>query len=88
MKWFIVVLFLLDPNADITADRDIYIFTDPTVETLEQCQSDVVDPAVYPALVQKLLLEYRYPRKIQNVFCVSEKELKQILGALTSYKKT
>ena len=61
MKWFIVVLFLLDPNADATADRDIYVFTDPTFESQQQCQSDVVDPAVYPTLVEKLLLEYKYP---------------------------
>ena len=36
MKWFIVVLFLLDPNADATADRDIYVFTDPTFESQQR----------------------------------------------------
>ena len=84
MKWFIVVLFLLDPSADATADRDIYVFTDPTFESQSQCESDVVDPTVYPALVQKLMLEYKYPRKIKNVFCVNEKELKEIIGALSA----
>ena len=84
MKWLIVVLFLLDPNADVTADRDLYVFTDPTFDSREQCELDIVDPAVYPALVHKLMLEYKYPRKIQNVFCVSEKELEQLIGAFSA----
>tara|TARA_X000001036_G_C20049331_1_gene550246 strand:+ start:29 stop:292 length:264 start_codon:yes stop_codon:yes gene_type:complete len=84
MKWFIVVLFMQTANAPISADREIYVFTDPTFESQLQCESDVVDPAVYPALVQKLLLEYKYPRKIQNVFCIEQKELEELIGRLTA----
>ena len=84
MKWFIIVLFMLDPGEPATADRSVYVFTDPTYESQDYCEASITDPQYYPILVEKLLQEYKYPKKIQSVFCVVENQLKQLIGALTA----
>ena len=65
MKWFIVVLFMLDPGEPATADRSVYVFTDPTYESQDYCEASITDPQYYPILVEKLLQEYKYPKKTQ-----------------------
>lgn len=84
MTWFIVVLFFQLPSEPAVSDRDLYIFTDPTFESKTICEATVTDPAVYPDLVAKLMNEYPIPRKIEKVFCLEEKELKQILTGLNA----
>lgn len=84
MTWFIVVLFFQLPSEPAVSDRDLYIFTDPTFDSKTVCEATVTDPAVYPDLVAKLMNEYPIPRKIEKVFCLEEKELKQILTGLNA----
>lgn len=84
MTWFIVVLFFQLPSEPAVSDRDLYIFTDPTFDSKTVCEATVTDPAVYPNLVAKLMNEYPIPRKIEKVFCLEEKELKQILTGLNA----
>ena len=76
MKWFILVIFLQQPN--------IYVFTDPTFESEDQCVGSITDPQFYPTLVAKLIQEYQQPFSIRNVLCIDEKELKDVLTELSS----
>lgn len=84
MTWFIVVLFFQLPSEPAGSDRDLYIFTDPTFESKTVCEATVTDPDVYPSLVAKLINEYPVPRKIEKVFCLEEKALKEILTGLSA----
>ena len=66
MNWFIVVLFF-PLFSVVNADRDLYIFTDPTFESKTICEATVTDPGIYTSMVAKLLNEYPNPRKIEKV---------------------
>mgnify|MGYP001189477507 CR=1 FL=1 len=77
MTWFIVVLFAMSPTE---VDRDMYIFTTPTYENETACNADITDPMVYPNLIQKLVFEYKKPKKIEHVICVEQKQLEKALN--------
>lgn len=73
MKWFIVVMFY-------TLHGDIYIFTEPTFDTREECVASVKDPAKIPAYSRKLVLEYGRLLPIQAINCLEEKQIENLLG--------
>ena len=83
MNWLIIVVFAMTMQ-DIDGGRDMYVFTEPTYASKELCEADIIDPKVYPGLIQKLVLEYKTVKKIEAVVCVEENELKQTLRGVTS----
>jgi len=80
LKWLIVVIFAMGP-ADIGNNaRDIYVFTDPYYEEKHLCEASITDPQYIPFLVQKLLVEYGKPQKIESVVCVDEETIDRVLN--------
>ena len=77
MKFFIVVVFALTIG---DADRDLYIFTDPTFDNKDICEAIITDPQYFPSLVQKLVMEYKQIKSIDAVVCVEEEELRNALA--------
>ena len=75
MKWFIVVLFY-------TLHGDVYIFTDPTFDSYEECYGSITDPEAVPGYVQKLVFEYGRLMPIQALNCLNEDTIKQILAKM------
>ena len=75
MKWFIVVLFY-------TLHGDVYIFTEPTFDSYDECVGSITDPEAVPVYVQKLVMEYGYLIPIQGLNCVDEGTLKQIMNVI------
>lgn len=75
MKWFVIVLFY-------TLHGDMYVFTEPTFDSREQCVASIIDPLEMPKYVQKLVLEYGRLLPIQALNCIDEETLKQIMEEL------
>lgn len=75
MKWLIVVMFA-------TWQGDVYIFTEPTFESRQQCMEFVQDPKQIPHLVQKMYEEYDKPMPVRAVNCLEQEELERILKGL------
>lgn len=75
MKWFIVVLFY-------TLQGDVYIFTEPTFDSYDECYGSITDPQAMPGYVQKLVLEYGRLMPIQALNCLDEDTIKQILAKM------
>ena len=73
MKWLIVVVFY-------TMQGDIYIFTDPTFDTKEECVASIKDPAMVPVYSKKLVLEYGRLLPIQAISCLEEKTIDNIIN--------
>ena len=79
MKFFIVVVFAMSQTDLADGGRDLYVFTEPTYTTQQECEQDITDPEVYPGLVAKLISEYPEPKPIDAVVCVDERTLEQSL---------
>jgi len=75
MKWFIVVLFY-------TLQGDVYIFTEPTFDSYDECYGSITDPKAVPGYVQKLVFEYGRLMPIQALNCLDEGTIKQILAKM------
>ena len=75
MKWFIVVLFY-------TLQGDVYIFTEPTFDSYDECYGSITDPEAVPGYVQKLVFEYGRLMPIQALNCLNEDTIKQILAKM------
>ncbi len=73
MKWVIVVLFY-------TIHGDIYVFTEPTFDTREECIAAVKDTQNVPAYSRKLVLEYGRLLPIQAINCVNETVVNKIMN--------
>lgn len=73
MSWAVVVLFA-------TMAGDIYIFTEPTFETRDQCMAQLYDPTSRDNMVKKLVEEYGRPMPIQAVNCLQTSEIKRLLN--------
>lgn len=72
MKWLVVVLFA-------TPGQDLYIFTDPTFETKQECETSIRDPEQVPKYIKKLSQEYLHLPPIRAVGCIEEQEMKKIM---------
>lgn len=75
MKWLIVVLFY-------TLHGDVYIFTEPTFETREECISSIKDPNMVPVYTKKLVMEYGRLLPIQAINCLQEDTIVEILDSI------
>jgi hypothetical protein len=72
MKWLIVVLFQ-------TMAGDVYIFTDPTFDTRDECMASVYNKEDQKKYIQKLVMEYKKPMPIMAVNCLQEDKINEIL---------
>ena len=79
MKWLIVVVFY-------TLQGDVYIFTDPTFDSREECVASIKDPAMVPVITQKLVMEYGRLLPIPGLNCLQEVKIKEILDSVGSEK--
>ena len=77
MNWLIVVVFA-------TGLGDLYVFTNPTFETRQECMMTVTDPYHIKNYTKKLTEEYGQVMPIQFINCVEEQELKRILNSAFS----
>lgn len=77
MKWLIVVVFY-------TLHGDVYIFTDPTFDSREECIASIKDPDMVPVYTQKLVMEYGRLLPIQGLNCLQEDKIKEILDSVGS----
>jgi hypothetical protein len=75
MNWLVVVLFA-------TMMGDIYILTDPSFETREECMTFVVDDR--EKILTKLYMEYGQALPIRAVNCLQEDNIRQILTQIES----
>jgi hypothetical protein len=72
MNWLVVVMFA-------TLAGDLYVFTEPSFSTREECMSRLTDPASIEKMTRKLLEEYGRVMPIHLVNCIEEQEFKKIL---------
>lgn len=73
MKWFIYVI-MVGMYSDGT--QDTYLYTEPTLPTLEACQQYVYENSL--DLRQDMILKFQ-GKQIERVFCIEEQKLKQFL---------
>lgn len=73
MKWFIYVV-MTGMYSDGT--QDTYLYTEPTLPTLEECQAYVYNNS--SALRMDMMTEFG-GKQIERVFCIEEQKLKQFL---------
>jgi len=78
--WLVIVIFALAPGENFSADRDMYVFTEPSHNSKEECLGSTSDPEGIKMYIAKLFMEYGEPKKIQAVTCVEKEELKRILN--------
>ena len=71
MKWFIYVI-MVGMYADGT--QDTYLYTEPTLPTLEACQEYVYVNS--NALRMDMMIEFE-GKPIERVFCIEEQKLKE-----------
>lgn len=81
-EWFIVVIFAIT-TPDINAGRDMYVFTQPTYNSADQCLADITDPENVPDLVQKLYMEYGSFKPIEGVVCATKDEIENAIHGRT-----
>ena len=73
MNWLIIVMLA-------TFHGDVYIFTEPTFETREECIQSLKDPEQIKLYTRKLILEYGKQMPIQLINCLEEKTIKELLA--------
>lgn len=78
--WLVVVIFALAPGQNFSADRDMYVFLEPSHNSKDECLGSASDPEGIKMYIAKLVMEYGEPKKIQAVTCVEKEELKRILN--------
>ena len=73
MKWLVIVIFM-------NLNQGVYVFTEPTFETREQCIASITDPQQIPTYMKKLTEEY-YPEpfRVRAVNCMTEDEFRSII---------
>lgn len=71
MKWLVVVIFM-----NMT---DVYIFTDPTFDTKDECMTSIMNKKEIPGYIEKLYQEYGEAKSIRAINCLNEKTIKKIL---------
>ena len=76
MKWFIYII-LAGMYPDGT--QDTYLYTEPTLPTLEACQEYVYVNS--NALRMDMMIEFE-GKPIERVFCIEEQKLKEYFETL------
>ena len=72
MSWAVVVLFA-------TMAGDIYIFTEPTFETRDECMAALYDTNSRNNMLKKLVMEYGRPMPIRGVNCIDTDTLNNLM---------
>ena len=71
MKWFVYVIMMgMYPDGT----QDTYLYTEPTLPTLEACQAYVYNNS--SALRMDMMQEFE-GKQIERVFCIEEQKLKK-----------
>lgn len=78
MKWFIYVV-MMGMYSDGT--RDTYLYTQPTLSSLEECQSYVYQQS--NVIRQDMMIKFD-GKQIEKVFCIEEEQLKKYLKSTQS----
>lgn len=73
MSWFLVVIFME------WEQYPLYVFTEPTFESKEECMASAMDPDEIPGYVSKLLLEYGRPMPVKGINCINEDILNKLI---------
>lgn len=81
MKWLVVVVF-----ANIMGD--VYIFTEPSFDSHQECYATLTQPQEIKKYTQKLVEEYGSLIPIKAVNCLSEKQIEEILKSLDKDSKS
>lgn len=76
MTWFLIILFAS------WEEYPLYVFTDPTFESKQECLASAADKEDVKKYVYKLLTEFGRPMPIVGVGCVNEDELETILNQI------
>ena len=71
MKFVIVILF--------ATMGDLYVFTEPSFETRNQCMEFLLKEESRKLILTKLYMEYGEPKPIQALNCIEEEEFKRII---------
>ena len=79
MTWLVVVLF-----ANVAGD--VYIFTNPTFETRDECMTTLYNPENIAGYTAKLVEEYGRTIPIKAVNCLEEDEIKKIIQGVEESK--
>lgn len=74
MNWFIYII-MVGIYSDGT--QDTYLYSEPTLPTLEECQQYVYDNS--NLLRQQMMIEFD-GKQIARVFCIEEEKLKKFLN--------
>lgn len=81
VKWFLIVVFA---HMYTDGTQDTYMFTDPVFESKQECLASATDADNIQSFVAQLGTVYGNPLpKIQNVVCVREDKLKDVLKNAT-----
>jgi len=81
VTWFIYVI-MIGMYADGT--QDTYLYTQPTLPTLEACQEYVYNNS---RAIRMDMMEEFNGKQIERVFCIEEQKLKQFLEYSTKGKQ-
>lgn len=73
MNWFIYVI-MIGMYSDGT--QDTYLYTEPTLPTLEECQAYVYN---YSSEIRMDMMQEFNGKQIEKVFCIEEEKLKKFL---------
>lgn len=73
MNWFIYVI-MIGMYADGT--QDTYLYTQPTLPTLEACQQYVYNNS---RVIRMDMMQEFNGKQIERVFCIEEQKLKKFL---------
>lgn len=76
MKWFILVV-MMGIHSDGT--QDTYVYTQPTLPTLEACQRYVYEAS--NAIRMDMMIEFN-GKQIDKVFCIEEQKLKEFFAVM------
>ena len=57
----------------------IYVFTNPTFDSREECMASIKDQNKVPAYVAQLLIEYGRPMPIKGINCIDQNLYKELL---------
>lgn len=82
MTWYIFVIMM---GFNIDGSKDTYLYTKPTLPSLEECQRYVYDNSNRIRL--DMIVEYQ-GKQIEQVFCIEEDKLKKFFGQMEDGIKT
>lgn len=57
----------------------VYMFTNPTFDSREECMASIKNPNHVPAYVAQMLMEYGRPMPIKGINCIDEDLAKELM---------